>query len=68
MYLFFRSDPLGISRTIDRGERVVIWQQSVTQKDINDMILAGLDVQKILKDNTYSGLEAKLQFTNWKKI
>ena len=57
-----------ISRTIDRGERVVIWQQSVTQKDINDMILAGLDVQKILKDNTYSGLEAKLQFTNWKKI
>ena len=57
-----------ISRTIDRGERVVIWQQSVTQKDINDMILAGHDVQKILKDNTYQGLEAKLQFTNWKKI
>ena len=31
------------------------------------MILAGYDVQNLIKLNTYSGLEAKLKFNNWKK-
>ena len=57
-----------ISRTIDKGERVVIWNSNIKEKDINDMILAGLDVQHIVECNTYSGLEAKLKFTTWKKI
>ena len=56
-----------ISRTIDRGERVVIWPSGITQKDINDMVLSGLDVQSVIELNTYSGLEAKLKFTTWKK-
>ena len=57
-----------ISRTIDKGERIVIWPSSVKVKDINDMVLSGLDVQSMIKLNTYSGLEAKLKFTIWKKI
>jgi transcription elongation factor Elf1 len=57
-----------ISRTIDRGEKVVIWNSTIKEKDINDMVLAGLDVQHIVECNTYSGLEAKLKFTTWKKI
>ena len=57
-----------ISRVIDRGERVVIWPSTITQKDINDMVLSGLDVQSVIELNTYSGLEAKLKFTTWKKI
>ena len=57
-----------ISRTIDRGERVVIWPPSINEKDINDMVLSGLDVQSVIELNTYSGLEAKLKFTTWKKI
>ena len=32
------------------------------------MVMCGLDVQSVIKSNTYSGLEAKLKFTNWKKI
>jgi hypothetical protein len=32
------------------------------------MVLSGLDVQDVIKLNTYSGLEAKLKFTTWKKI
>ena len=32
------------------------------------MVLAGHDVMSVLKSNTYSGLEAKLKFTTWKKI
>lgn len=34
----------------------------------NDMVLAGRDVQSIVECNNYSGLEAKLKFTTWKKI
>jgi transcription elongation factor Elf1 len=57
-----------ISRAIDRGEKVVIWPSFVKEKDINDMILSGLNVQDMIESNTYSGLEAKLKFTTWKKI
>jgi predicted RNA-binding Zn-ribbon protein involved in translation (DUF1610 family) len=57
-----------ISRVIGSGGKVVIWPSDVKDKDINDMILSGLDVQSVIELNTYSGLEAKLKFTNWKKI
>jgi transcription elongation factor Elf1 len=57
-----------ISRVIDRGEKVVIWPSNINQKDINEMVLSGLDVQSVIELNTYSGLEAKLKFTTWKKI
>ena len=57
-----------ISKLIDRGEKVVIWPSNVTEKDINDMVLSGHDVMSVLKSSTYSGLEAKIKFNNWKKI
>ena len=57
-----------ISRAIDNGQKVVIWPSTIKDKDINEMILTGLNVQDVVQSNTYSGLEAKLKFTNWKKI
>ena len=57
-----------ISNTIARGESVVIWPTTINEKDINDMVLAGHDVQSIVESNTYSGLEANLKFTTWKRI
>ncbi len=57
-----------ISKTIDRGDKVIIWPTSIQQKDINDMVLAGLNVMDVLKSNTHTGLEAKIKFNNWKKI
>jgi transcription elongation factor Elf1 len=57
-----------IESTISRGERVVIWPSTIKEKDINEMVLSGLDVQSVIELNTYSGLEAKLKFTTWKKI
>jgi len=57
-----------ISRVIDNGEKVVIWPSSIKEKDVNDMFLTGLNVQSVIESNTYSGLEAKLKFTTWKKI
>jgi hypothetical protein len=57
-----------ISRTIDRGDSLIIWPSNVVEKDINDMVLAGHDIMNVLKSNTYSGLEAKIKFNIWKKI
>ena len=57
-----------ISDTIDRGEKVVIWPNNIYEKDINDMVLAGHDVQSIVESNVYDGLEANLKFTTWKRI
>ena len=57
-----------ISSAIAKGDSVVIWPTGIKEKDINDMILAGHDVQSIVESNTYSGLEANLQFTTWKRI
>jgi transcription elongation factor Elf1 len=57
-----------ISRTIDSGDSIVIWPTNIKEKDINDMLLAGHDVQNLVESNTYSGLEAKLKFTTWKKV
>jgi hypothetical protein len=57
-----------IEGCISDGEKVVIWPSSIGEKDINEMILSGLNVQDVIEFNTYSGLEAKLKFTTWKKI
>jgi len=57
-----------ISKRIDRGEAVVIWPSNVNHKDINDMVLAGHDVETMLKLNTFFGLKAKVKFNSWKKI
>ena len=57
-----------IRKTIDGGNKVVIWPTNIEEKDVNDMILGGQDVMNMLKYNTYSGLKAKIKFNNWKKI
>ena len=57
-----------IERCIRDNKRVVIWPHSLKEKDINDMVLAGHDVMNVLESNTYSGLEANLQFNTWKRI
>ena len=57
-----------IERTINSGAKVVIWPDNVDDKDINDMVMSGLNVQSVIESNIYSGLEAKLKFTTWKKV
>ena len=57
-----------ISKSIDKGDKVVIWPKNIQQKDINDMHLAGHDVQNLVESNTYQGLTATLKFNDWKKV
>lgn len=57
-----------IDKTISGGYQVVIWPTSIVEKDINDMVLGGHNIMSVLESNTYSGLQAKVKFNNWKKI
>ena len=57
-----------VEKTIDMKFPVVIWPQDLKYKDINDMILEGLDVEKIIKENTFMGLEAKAKLIGWKRV
>lgn len=60
-----------IGKAIDQGFNVCIWPDDIVEKDINDMVLAGKPRRKILdtiNDNVYSGLQAKLRFSEWKKV
>ena len=56
-----------ILKHISDGESVVIWPSSIKEKDINDMHLAGHDVQEIVSSCTYTGLTATLKFNDWRK-
>ena len=57
-----------IQSVIASKQTVVIWPSNVLEKDINDMVLSGLDVQSIVEENIYSGLEATIKFNIWKKV
>jgi len=57
-----------MERTIEMKFPIVIWPNDLKEKDINDMILAGIDVKKIIKENTYMGLEAKAKLIGWKRV
>lgn len=54
-------------RVINQGNQIVIWPSYIKEKDVNLMIMSDLDVVNIIKENTFSGLQAKLQFNFWKK-
>jgi hypothetical protein len=56
-----------LDKVIDKQYKVVIWPQSLDQKDINDMVLAGKDPLDVVKKHIYQGLEAKIKFTEWKR-
>ena len=57
-----------ISKCIESGNQIVIWPSTISEKDINDMVMGGHNVMNLLESNTYSGLKAKIKFNNWKKI
>jgi transcription elongation factor Elf1 len=60
-----------MEKTLNQGTGLVIWPDSMRHKDINDMIVAGytqLQVQQIIKENTFIGASAQLRVAEWRKI
>ena len=58
-------------KNIKAGYSVCMFPEHITQKDINEMILAGVSREEIIETintNTFSGIEAELRFSTWKKI
>ena len=57
-----------MERLIHQNYELVIWPDTITQKDINDMVLAGVkDIKTIIDNNTFSGLTAKAKLSAWKR-
>lgn len=56
-----------MGRVVDSGFRVVVWPQTLEEKDINDIVLAGKNVTEIINKNTFQGLGAKAKFVAWKR-
>jgi transcription elongation factor Elf1 len=60
-----------LSKYIDEGYSVCMFPENIVEKDINEMILHGKTPEEILETintNTYTGLEAKLKFSTWRKV
>lgn len=60
-------------KSVQAGRRVVLWSNRFKgEEDINDIAvnynLSPQEITDYLIENSYSGLEAELQFTRWKKI
>jgi hypothetical protein len=56
---------------IKSNHNIVIWPDTIGQKDINEMIIAGIssdEIEKIISSNTFCGLEAQTKFVFWKKV
>lgn len=52
---------------IEKNEKICIFPKTIKDKDINDMVLNGLDVVDIITSNTFSGAAAMLAFNSWRK-
>ena len=52
-----------------RQYNVVVWPSSIQQKDINEMVLSGVDnIQQIIDNNTLQGLALSVRLNQWKKV
>jgi hypothetical protein len=59
-----------LEKYIESGFSVCMFPNSIQQKDINEMILHGEmtadEIVDVINTNTYSGMEAKLRFSEWR--
>lgn len=57
-----------MQKAISQGYKICIWPEDLHEKDINDMILANIDIKTIIANNIYYGLEANLRFNKFRKF
>jgi hypothetical protein len=59
-----------LKKVIANGYSVCIWPDNLNEKDINEMVMNGKTVNEILSiidSNTYTGLQADFQLSEWKR-
>jgi transcription elongation factor Elf1 len=60
-----------IQSAIKMNHSVVIWPDTIGEKDINAMIMSGKsqdELLNIISSNTFNGIQAQLKFNMWKKV
>jgi hypothetical protein len=60
-----------LDKYINLGYNVCMFPDTLQEKDINDMVLSGRSVDEIVEvinTNTFTGMEAKLKFADWRKV
>lgn len=73
MTLIFDNEPRNAEvlkhyeKAIKSDYKVVIWPHTLKLKDINDMVLAGIDPLKIVEKHTFKGLLAEIEFNKWRR-
>jgi hypothetical protein len=58
-------------KTIDLGYKVCVWPDSIKEKDVNEMVLAGNSpaaIQHIIDSNTHEGLLATMKMNQWSRV
>ena len=58
-------------RSLQDGWKIVVWPNSITCKDINDMVLTSIKdarLVEIINRNTYSGQRGEWEVKSWKKV
>ena len=54
-------------KSLEEGYQTVIWPDSIKEKDINDMVMTNHDVESIVAENAYSGINGLLKLNTWKR-
>jgi len=58
-------------KSLQDGWKIVVWPNSITCKDINDMVLTSIRdarLVEIINTNTYSGQRGEWEVHSWKKV
>ena len=58
-------------KSLQDGWKIVVWPNSITCKDINDMVLTSIKdarLVEIINTNTYSGQRGEWEVQSWKKV
>ena len=60
-----------LKKNIDLGYKVCMMPHRVKEKDINEMIIAGMtseEIVELIDANTFQGINAQLKFVEWKLV
>ena len=58
-------------KTIELGRKLCVWPDTIQQKDINEIVLAGMhpsEIQHIIDSNTFEGLIATMKMNQWSRL
>ena len=57
------------NQLIDMGKDIFIWPENIQEKDLNDLAfsMSVKKIKKMIDENTFSGLEAKIRLNQWKR-